>query len=368
MTSLLLSVLLSASAAPISRCAICHPKEVNAYTRTGMGRSMLRPKGQPSGSFTHPVSGTKFTIVSSPSGMRQRIERQGLRAEHEIAYVLGSGNHAFTYLVGVGDYLFQSPLAYYTQSQKWDMAPGFEKQRRPDFDRPVTPECLRCHSGRPLHVRGTLNRYEQPEFAAEAISCEVTLLGNVQAQNPAPTPRSKIGIINVQRAIVETEEGKEAQEKLKADFAPKVKELQAKQAELERLQNQLREQERALSDEARANFVRQIETKTKDFNRSREDFNSEGQQAQSEVLGKIGQKVLKVLGEYALENGYHIVIEIGSPQTPVVWANTAVNLTDDIIKRYNASSGASSATGATTGTSPAKPASTSGTPAARRTP
>ena len=133
---------------------------------------MLRPKGQPSGSFTHPVSGTKFTIVSSPSGMRQRIERQGLRAEYEIAYVLGSGNHAFTYLVRVGDYLFQSPISYYTQSQKWDMAPGYEKQRRVDFDRPVPLRCLLCHSGRPLHVRGTLNRYEQPEFAAEAISCE----------------------------------------------------------------------------------------------------------------------------------------------------------------------------------------------------
>ena len=137
-----------------------------------MARSLSRPTGQPSGSFTHPASRTKFTIVSSPSGMRQRIERQGLRAEHEIAYVLGSGNHAFSYLVGVGDYLFQSPLVYYTQRQKWDMAPGFEKQRSPDFNRPVTLGCLLCHSGRPLPVRGMLNRYEQPAFAAEGISCE----------------------------------------------------------------------------------------------------------------------------------------------------------------------------------------------------
>jgi outer membrane protein len=201
-----------------------------------------------------------------------------------------------------------------------------------------------------------------------AVALVVTLLGNVQAQTPAPTPRSKIGIINIQRAIVETEEGKKAQEKLKADFAPKQSELRARQEEIEKLRKQLQEQERALSDEARANLVRQIGTKTRDFNRSREDFNSDGQQAQSEVLGKIGQKVLKVLEQYALENGYHVVIEIGSPQTPVVWANTAVDMTDDIIKRYNASSGASAATGATTGTSPAKPASTPGTPAARGTP
>ena len=137
-----------------------------------MARSLSGAGGQPSGSFTHPVSRTKFTIVSSPSEMRQRIERQGLRAEHEIAYVIGSGNRAFGYLVGVGDYLFQSPLVYYTQRQKWDMAPGFEKQRSPDFNRPVTLACLLCHSGRPLPVRGMLNRYEQPAFAAEGISCE----------------------------------------------------------------------------------------------------------------------------------------------------------------------------------------------------
>ena len=172
MTSLFLIFLLSASAAPTDRCAICHPKEVNEYARTGMGRSLSRPNGQPSGSFTHPFSGTKFTIVASPSGMRQRIEQKGVRAEHEIAYVVGSGNHGFSYLVRVGDSLFQSPLAYYTRRQKWDMAPGYEKHRYPDFDRPVTLKCLLCHSGRPMPVRGTLNRYAQPEFAAEAISCE----------------------------------------------------------------------------------------------------------------------------------------------------------------------------------------------------
>ena len=137
-----------------------------------MGRSLSRPNEQPAGSFTHSASGTKFTIVSSPSGMRQRIELKGVRAEHEIAYVVGSGNHGFSYLVRVGDSLFQSPLAYYTRRQKWDMAPGFEKHPYPDFDRPVTLKCLLCHSGRPMPVRGTLNRYEQPEFAAEAISCE----------------------------------------------------------------------------------------------------------------------------------------------------------------------------------------------------
>ena len=201
-----------------------------------------------------------------------------------------------------------------------------------------------------------------------AVALVMTMLGNAQAQAPAPTPGFKMGIINIQRAILESDEGKKARDKREAEFAPKAKELEAKQAELERLQNQLREQERALSDEARANLVRQIETKTRDFNRSREDFNSDIQQAQRELFGKIGQKVKKFLDQYALQNGYHLVIDVSSPQTPVAFASSTVDVTDDIIKLYNASLVPSIATGATTGTSPAKPTSTSGTPAARRTP
>ena len=100
---------------------------------------------------------------------------------------------------------------------------------------------------------------------ALAVALGVTLLGNVQAQNPAPTPGSKIGIINIQRAIVESEEGKKAQEKLRAEFAPKDKELRAKQEEIEKLRKQLQESERVLSDEARRNLVRQIETKDQGF-------------------------------------------------------------------------------------------------------
>ena len=186
---------------------------------------------------------------------------------------------------------------------------------------------------------------------ALAVALGVTLLGNVQAQNPALTPGSKIGIINIQRAIVESEEGKKAQEKLRAEFAPKDKELRAKQEEIEKLRKQLQESERVLSDEARRNLVRQIETKTRDFNRSNEDLNADFQQAQGQMVNEIGRKLIKILDQYARENGYHLVIDVSSPQAPVAWASTTLDVTEDIIKLYNASLAASaaSAAGATTG-------------------
>ncbi len=188
------------------------------------------------------------------------------------------------------------------------------------------------------------------------------------AQSPtaaAPAGPVKIGLINIQRAIVESNEGRAAIEKLQKQFAPRQTELQSKQAEIEKLQRQLKEQEKTLSDEARGNLVRQIETKTKDFTRANEDATNDAQQAEAQAVNEIGQKMMKVLDEYASKNGYQMVLDVGSPQSPVLWASAAVDLTDQIIKLYNAAAPAAGA--ATSGAAPATPpaARPAGTPAAR---
>lgn len=104
--------------------------------------------------------------------MLQRFERDGVSGGQRVAYVLGSGAHAFGYLVQIGDHLFQSPLSYYTNRRLWDVAPGYEVSHHPDFSRPVTPECLLRHSGKSQPVPYTLNRYRTPAFLAESISCD----------------------------------------------------------------------------------------------------------------------------------------------------------------------------------------------------
>ena len=104
--------------------------------------------------------------------MLQRVERDGLSAERPVEFVIGSGNHAFGYLIRSGSRLFQSPVSYYTRRGLWDVAPGYEDNAHPEFERPVTAECLWCHAGRPRPVRGTLNQYESPAFQTQAISCD----------------------------------------------------------------------------------------------------------------------------------------------------------------------------------------------------
>jgi len=187
-----IALLLSASAlvaAGPDACGPCHAKEVSGYARTGMARSLFRPAGQPSGRFTHALSGSVFSIQSTASGMRQSLERDGVKGEFPIDYVIGSGNHAFGYLVRIGNYLFQSPVAYYSRKKLWDVAPGYEADRNPDFTRPVTIECLLCHSGKPQPLAETLNGFKQPALEIEGISCD-RCHGPVDAHLRTPSARN----------------------------------------------------------------------------------------------------------------------------------------------------------------------------------
>ena len=136
-----------------------------------MAHSLRRAEHEPDGTVT--ANGATITMHSLPTGYWQHWQDGSEQADYRVGYVIGSGNHASGYLVNLGSgYIFQSPVAYYHSRQSYALAPGFEHQQDPDFTRPISEECLLCHSGTALHVPGTLNQYREPIFADQAITCE----------------------------------------------------------------------------------------------------------------------------------------------------------------------------------------------------
>jgi hypothetical protein len=166
-------------------CEKCHSREVQGFAQSAMSKSLRRPLNEPQGSFQ--AAGRTFTTASSGKGLVQKIQRGPDMVEFPVAWVIGSGKHGVGYLIRMGSELFQSPIGYYPNRHAFDFAPGYEHMAQPDFTRPVTEECLICHAGKPLHVAGTINRYEQQVFADEAISCE-RCHGSAERhlKNPAP--------------------------------------------------------------------------------------------------------------------------------------------------------------------------------------
>jgi hypothetical protein len=163
-----------------------------------MAHSLSKATPQPEGFFEHTFSKTRFSIRSNASGVVQRFERGGESGEQKVAFVIGSGVHAYGYLVQTGDHLFQSPLSYYSNRNLWDVAPGYEESRSPDFSRPVTLECLLCHSGKPQLIPDALNRYETPVLL-ESISCD-RCHGPGEAHGKNPVPGSIVNPAKLQGA------------------------------------------------------------------------------------------------------------------------------------------------------------------------
>jgi hypothetical protein len=98
--------------------------------------------------------------------------RDAFKHTEKLAYAIGSGLNAVGYIIRRGNYLFQSPVAFYSRTHSWDLAPGY---RRTDlgFSRPVTTTCIICHSGLPRPVRNNATGlYKNPPFQELAIGCE----------------------------------------------------------------------------------------------------------------------------------------------------------------------------------------------------
>jgi Skp family chaperone for outer membrane proteins len=161
-----------------------------------------------------------------------------------------------------------------------------------------------------------------------------------RAQAPAPGPASgvKVGIVSIQDAIANTNEGKKELEALQQKFSPRQAALQSQNDEVENLKKQLQAQGDKLSDEERNSRIRAATEKQKSLQRNYEDFQNEVQQAEQEILNRLGKKMLDVLEKYAKDNGYAVVMDVSSPQTPVLYAHPGTNITKGLIEAYNAAS------------------------------
>src|SRR5579863_6917921 len=171
-------------------CAQCHQEEVAGFEATPMGRSLGSPPRVPAGKFNHVVSGDQFVVEWDGARMIQRVERGGLHAEYEIPFAVGSGTHAFAYLIDIKGHLFESPLGYFA-GRGWDMSPGFELDSKADFYRAVSLDCLFCHAGDVRPVAGTYNTYDDPPFVQRAITCE-RCHGPAESHLRTPLPGSII--------------------------------------------------------------------------------------------------------------------------------------------------------------------------------
>jgi Skp family chaperone for outer membrane proteins len=197
---------------------------------------------------------------------------------------------------------------------------------------------------------------------------------NPAASAPAPTGPvpTKIGVVNIQQAIQECAEGKKEIDTLQQRFAPKQVELKTQSDDVEALKKQYQTQADKLSDDEKNSRAKAIDTKQKALQRNYEDAQAEFQQAEQDVINRIGTKMVAVLEKYANANGFAVVLDVSNPQTsPVLWATQGTVITKELVDAYDKENpasvaekpaGAAKAPATRPAQTPARPATASPTP------
>jgi outer membrane protein len=173
-------------------------------------------------------------------------------------------------------------------------------------------------------------RFGIPAMAA------LLMLPAVWAQSNAAAP-AKVGVISVSAAIQSTAEGKQAAAELQSQFAPRQTELDNLRKQIEDLQTRLRTTSNTLSDEEKARLAREGDQLTRTYQRKQQESQDDYTEAEREVVDRIGRKMIDVLDKYSKDSGYSVILDTSAQNTPVIYAASTIDITQEIIKLFDQS-------------------------------
>ncbi|HTF64681.1 MAG TPA: hypothetical protein VK638_18530, partial [Edaphobacter sp.] len=189
-------------------CSQCHSEIYRRFSQTSMGRSMspVTPsflKSIPSSAvYLNQRMNRRFEVFTREDKLYQSESATGadgkesFRTAHELEWIIGAGVNGFGVILQEDHHLFQAPLSFYSKTVSWEPSPGYEFTDL-GFNRPITPGCISCHSGRPNAVPGSNGEFESIPFSELAIGCERCHgpgAAHVQAMLGANVPKAKNGV------------------------------------------------------------------------------------------------------------------------------------------------------------------------------
>jgi outer membrane protein len=186
-----------------------------------------------------------------------------------------------------------------------------------------------------------------------ALALGLTMLANAQGASTVP---AKVGIIHIQNAILATKDGQKAANDLQQKFSPTKSQIDKMQNEVLQVEDKLKKGSQTLSDEARQSLMRDRDQKTTALKRATEDAQAEVEQEEGKIMQELGQRVMQVVAKYATDNGFAIILDVSSQQTPVLWAANGIDITKEIVDMYDKNAPGAGSAKPPAGSTPAAPA------------
>lgn len=144
----------------------------------------------------------------------------------------------------------------------------------------------------------------------------------------------KIAYVDIQKAVNESNAGKEAKKTITKDVEKFQRLVADKQKELQALKESLDKQVLMLTPDARANKEKEYQNKLREFQRWGEDTQNEVNQKRIEMERNISAALLKVIQKIGADEGYTVILE--KNENIVLYVSKSIDITDRVIKAYDA--------------------------------
>ena len=141
----------------------------------------------------------------------------------------------------------------------------------------------------------------------------------------------KIAVLNVQRALGDSEEAQALADEIQLDLQKDQDGLQALGEEIQALQEQLEKDAEILGDEEKRRINKDIEDKRLDFEFGANKLNKELQDRQQEILRQMAPKLDAVLKDLIEIEGYDLVLQ----RSGLLYVNTKHDITRKITEKLN---------------------------------
>lgn len=148
---------------------------------------------------------------------------------------------------------------------------------------------------------------------------------------PAAAQDIKIGVVNVPVLMEQAPQAKVAMDALQEEFAPRQRNILAKQKELEDLNTKVQRDLAVMGETERRNAEMELRDLQRDVQRMQNEFREDLNLRRNEELGNLQRSLLKEVQDYAETEGFDLVVGDG-----VLYASSAVNITESVLRAMEA--------------------------------
>lgn len=148
---------------------------------------------------------------------------------------------------------------------------------------------------------------------------------------------TRVAVVDLQRALNETEDGRRAKARLKRLFKRRQQALDKRQGEIKALKEDIERQKSVLSRDALQKRVEAYQKAFIELQSTYVEYQRELAQKEGELTRTIIARMERILRRIGQAEGYTLILERN--EGGVVWVPSNLDITDLVIQRYNAGEG-----------------------------